>query len=207
MLELPQTIRSPKGDEIPKGSKVEERLKEQETANIVEGYNILDNKQQENSLFNFYAEININNSRLWDLIVALQSELPEVAALIFGHHKVEPFYGEYIMKELLIKELAVNKNELTKDPFIEWGLIFSDKTKLIEIFISESKYIKFWGNDKTSFQKIMETFKLKETPTIEFIDQYPKVREPLKNFEKNVVPTNDLIESFIQKYINKQQMN
>lgn len=206
MIELPKTLRAPNIDELPNNSSIKERLNKLASANIVEGYKILDNKESEKQKkipFDFYAEININNSRLWDLIVSLSNELPDVAALIFGHEDADPFYGKYVNKKELLEDLNENRNELTKDTFIEWGILYNDKSSLIEIFVPDSKYVRFWGTNKPSFLQIMAEFNLQEIENIEFVDEYPKVREALILFEEGVINSKELIDKLIEKYIEK----
>lgn len=66
MLELPPTIRLPKPDELPDNPEIRERLKHRDAANIVEGFKCLENTTHDLP-FRFYAEINVNNSRLWEV--------------------------------------------------------------------------------------------------------------------------------------------
>ena len=188
-LELPITLRPPEMDEVPMNSSVKERLELRKTAKIVEGYKILpkdDNPEHSNLAFNFYAEINIDNSKLWNLILELSNELPNDISLIFNHVDSEPNYGKYSEKTHTLEFLNKYKTEITSDTFIDFGMIFHSESELIEIFVPESKYIKFWGVDQKSFLKIMDSFNLKEVDGIEFVDEYPKVREALRLFEKNI---------------------
>ena len=206
MIELPKTLRPPGADEVPDNSSAKDRLNKLKTANIVEGYVIHkkeSDKENKNIPFGFYAEININNSKLWDLIGLLSNELPDVAALIFGLEETEPNYGEYVDKSDLLTDLTKFKKELTQDTFIEWGLIYNDAERLIEIFISESKYIRFWGVNKKSFLQIMNDFKLKEINNLEFIDEYPNVREPLTSFDSTAIDSSELIKRLKEKYVKK----
>ncbi|MCL6220877.1 hypothetical protein [Zunongwangia pacifica] len=194
-LELPITLRAPKVDEIPMNSSVQKRLELRENAKIVEGYKILPKTNTQADLaFNFYAEINIDNSRLWNLILELSKELPDEISLIFNHSDAEPNYGKYADKNKTLKFLTNYKTEIIADTFIDVGMIFHSDSALIEIFVPESKYIKFWGTDQKSFLKIMEKFGLKEIDGIEFVDEYPKVREPLRLFNDHITDSNELIE-------------
>jgi hypothetical protein len=196
-LELPKTLRAPEIDEIPMNSSVSERLKLRETAKIVEGFKILpkDNNPENKELaFNFYAEINIDNSKLWDLILELSKQMPNEISLIFNHSDCEPEYGKYSDKNQTLDFLAKYETEIISDTFIDIGMIFHSDSELIEIFVSESKYIKFWGVDQESFLKSMNKFDLKVIDGIEFVDEYPKVREPLRLFDKNTTDSNELIE-------------
>jgi hypothetical protein len=151
--------------------------------------------------FNFYAEVNIDNSKLWELLISLSKELPDVASLIFGYEGEEPSYGDYLDKNELLIDLVEFKKEIVQDTFIDIGLIYSDEERLIEIYIPESKYVKFWGVDEESFRQIMYDFNLREIDNIEFVDEYPKVREPLTLFDKKAIPTDELIERLTEKYI------
>lgn len=72
-------------------------------------------------------------------------------------------------------------------------MIYSDEEKLVEFFVDESKYVKFWGVDIDSFKETMIKFGLHEVNNLEFIDEYPKVREPLTKFRKECLSSEDLI--------------
>jgi hypothetical protein len=200
-LELPITLRAPNIDEVPANSRVSERLEKRKTANIVEGYIIHQKDNKTDFEFNFYAEININNSNLWNLIVALSKEMPEIIAVIFGQEGSELNYGQYSNKEDTLRFLSKYSKEIITDAFIEMGLIFHSENELIEIFVSESKYIKFWGINEESFIQIMNNFNLKQIDNIEFVDEYPKVREALRLFDETAIETNDLIKMFEKEFI------
>jgi len=196
-LELPKTLRAPEIDEVPMNSSVSERLKLREMAKIVEGFKILpkDNNPENKELaFNFYAEINIDNSKLWDLILELSKQMPDEISLIFNHSDYEPEYGIYSDRNQTLDFLSKYETEIISDTFIDIGMIFHSDSELIEIFVPESKYIKFWGVDQESFLKSMNKFDLKEIDGIEFVDEYPKVREPLRLFNESITDSNELIE-------------
>lgn len=197
MIELPKTIRPAREHEIPSGSTAMERLKLLAKANIVEGYKIIENiksqDDQQEALFNFYSEINIDNSKLWNLLMTLANELPEVSSLIYGHEDCDVEFSEYQSKPELIRKIKRFEIELTQDTFIQWGMIYSDEEKLVEFFIDESKYVKFWGTDIHSFKENMLKLGLNEVNDLEFIDEYPKVREPLTKFRKECLSSEALI--------------
>ncbi|SMP23059.1 hypothetical protein [Chryseobacterium profundimaris] len=203
-LEFPKTIRFLNEDEIPNTPSIIKRWEESKNANIVQGYTFkLKENNSENELigFDFFAEININNSNLWNLVIALSKTLPEVASVLFGHIDFELNYGNYEEKDSILKFINQYKKELTQDAFINFGLIYNDDKSLVEIFIDESKYIKYWGVDEELFRKIMNDFKLQEIQNLEFIDEYPKVREVLTRFDDNAIDSNLLIEKLSEKYL------
>lgn len=197
MIELPKTIRPAEEHEIPKDSTAFERFQLLSTAKIVEGYRIADDSTRTPELtkvpFNFYAEINCNNSRLWSVLMSLSNELPDVVSLIFGHADGDVAFSEYLSKNLILERINSFEIELTQDAFIQWGLNYSDEENLVELFVDESKYVKFWGVDLTSFKAVMDKNDLKEIADLEFIDEYPKVREPLTKFKKECLSSEKLI--------------
>ena len=111
-------------------------------ATIVEGYKIVENiepqEDQQGAFFNFYAEINSDNSKLWNLLMNLADELPEVSSLIYSHEDCDVEFSQYQSKNELIQKMKRFEIELTQDTFIQWGLIYSDEEKLVELFVDES---------------------------------------------------------------------
>lgn len=203
-LKLPKTLRIPKENEVPMNSSVLERLRASTNANIVPGYTIKfkdDNPDNIDLAFKFYAEINVDNPKLWDLIITLSSTIPENCALIFGHSDFEINYGDYQCKTNILDFLKKYKIELTQDTFLNWGLIYHDEENLTEIYIDESKFIKYWGNDEIEFRKIMSDYNLNEIENLEFIDEYPKVRDNINLHFVNIIETNQLIETLKKEYI------
>lgn len=203
-LQLPKTIRFPEENEIPKDPSVLKRLEQAKTANIVQGYILKTNQsdsQNQNVGFKFYAEINIDNQSLWSLVVALSDTLPDIVSLLFGHADSDVHYGHYEDKSAIFEFIDQYKKELTQDAFISFGLIYHDENELIELFVDESKYIKYWGGNEALFRKIMDEFELDEIENIEFIDEYPKIRESLVLFDENVVGTKELINILQEKYL------
>ena len=82
-LELPITIRLATKDDVPNDPGILSDIKEGLDAHIIEGYIVHPNTASELP-FDFYAEINIDNSKLWQLVSSLESTLPMHSCLIFG---------------------------------------------------------------------------------------------------------------------------
>ncbi len=204
-LVLPKTIRFPEENEVPMNSSVLERLRESKNANIVPGYVFKPNDDNPDNIdlpFEFYAEINIDNPQLWSLIITLSEEtLPENCALIFGYIDSEINYGFYENKFEILKYLEDYKTELIHDTLLIWGLIYHDNENLTEIYVDESKYLKYWGNNEEKFRNIMNQFNLSEIENLEFIDEYPKVRENINLHFENITETGELIETLRQTYV------
>lgn len=203
-LELPKTLRVPKPNEVPMNSSVLERLKQRENANIVEGFTFKykdDNEENTDLKFNFYSEINIDNSKLWSVVLKLANTFPKNISFLFGFIDFEINYGNYVNKEILFNFISKYEQELTQDTFLVFGFIYHTDDELVELFVDESKYIKYWGTNEQEFRDILEECAIYQTDDLEFVDEYPKVRESLKMLDKNVVETDKLIEVFKEKYL------
>jgi hypothetical protein len=204
-LELPPTLRKPNPSDLPQNeetiSKTMIKLKEMEVANIVEGYTITLNKS---SIYNykFYSEINIDNSRLWDLLKTFIISFPGDVSFIFNHLDDEPIHGDYDDKYTILNKIEPYKIELTQDCFLEFGIINETETNLEEIFIESTKYLKYWGSDTQKFQKIMNEYNLTEFHDLNFFDEFPNVKETLANFKSDFIGTHSLVEYFKTIFLN-----
>ena len=196
MLKIPRTIRDINEDDVPDNSSAMEQAEAKSSAKIVEGFKLFHNEEESEPPFVFGAEINIDNCRLWDLFISLCDELPERVALLFGFYDNDINYGRYTDKNEIILELSKYKREISEDCHLELGIIHHTELEIIEIFIAEAKYIKFWGTDEKSFRDIMNRFNLTEISDIEFIDEYPKVVYPLKTIIEDVADTFEIISDF-----------
>lgn len=201
MLEIPPTIRLPQIDELPNNPEVFERLKEREHANIVEGYKLINNTTHDLP-FSFYAEINVDNSRLWDLFKAIVGALPDEISCIYNLYDNEAIFSDYRDKKSILAQLENYKTEITQDCNLEIGLIYQTDDTLEEVFIPESKYLKVWSNNEVDFRQLMKDFNLSEISNINFIDEFPKVVEPLTTFNKNTKRTDIIIEE-LNDFFNK----
>lgn len=61
--------------------------------------------------------------------------------------------------------------------------------------------MKYWGNNEEKFRNIMNQFNLSEIENLEFIDEYPKVRENINLHFENITETGELIETLRQTYV------
>ena len=204
MLETPPTIRSPRADELPNNPDAIERLRKRKNANIIEGYRLRYNTTNDLP-FKFYVEININNSRLWDLFTALANQLPDNLSCVFNLHDEDAISSEYKEKALIFKKLDNYKIELTQDCNIGFGIIYQSDNKLEEVFISESKYLKVWGSNEIAFRQLMNDFELNEIPNLNFIDEFPTIVEPLTMFESNAKMTETVREELIDFFKPKKK--
>jgi hypothetical protein len=194
-LQLPTTIRTARVDELPSTEDNMEWIEESKTAKIIEGFIIKPNETKELP-FDFFCEINVDNSKLWILFKDLLVTFPEEISFIFGHIDSEPNYGKYESKYKILNEIEKFETELTQDGFLEWGIIYHDETILKEVFIKRPKYIQFWGVDKVEFLKIMKKHSIEEINDLKFIDEYPLVTESLNLHNSKTIETSELINHF-----------
>jgi hypothetical protein len=141
-LELPPTISNLTVDDVPNTPDILEKIKRRNGANIFEGYTIFGNEDNEYP-YRFFARINIDNSRLWNLFKALFVQLPEEIACIYHHIDNEPTLGSYDDKFSILHILDEYETEITKDGFIEIGVIAHYQDFLEEVFITKWKYINY----------------------------------------------------------------
>jgi hypothetical protein len=183
LLEIPVTIRVPTPDEMDHREDIHELLQKRKRANIVEGFDLQPNETQQLP-FKFYAAINVNHSRLWEVFEALANTFPEgeEVSCVYGLEEEEPVTTGYFPRQQVLAELRKFKTELTGDASLSFGLLLHTKEMLMELFVTESKYIKFWGSNKESFVQQMLAFDIRPVPQLEFVDEYPKITEPLRKF-------------------------
>jgi hypothetical protein len=182
MLALPITIRIPADEEISYRPDVEEIIRKRRKARIQQGYTLALNEAGAHRLpYRFLATINIDNNRLWDLFQALAATLPAKVSCVYGLYEDESATTALLQKQFVLNELEKYREELTQDCQLEFGLLFQTKDVLIELSVSESKYIRYWGVELERFKLLMQSFHLPPVNGLEFIDEYPKIVTPLRD--------------------------
>jgi hypothetical protein len=181
MLQLPITVRIPSDEEIEHRPDIDGILFRRRKAKIVEGYTLILNDNPRLP-YRFQALVNIDNSRLWDLFLALAATLPDKVSCVYGMYEEDNSVTTTLLqKQFVLQELEKYRNELTQDCALEVGLLFQTKDILLELGISDSKYIRYWGAELERFRLLMKSFKLPPVEGLEFIDEYPKIVTPLRD--------------------------
>lgn len=180
MLELPITVKIPTDQELDYRPDLDEILMKRRRANIREGYTL---KMNDNPRlpYRFLATINIDNSSLWDLFQALAETFPTTLSCVYGLYEEDSVTTPSLQKQFVLKELDRYEGEFTQDCQLELGLLFHTKDVLIELSITESKYIRYWGIELERFKILMKDYRLPADDTLEFIDEYPKIVVPLRD--------------------------
>ncbi len=193
-LELPITIRTAREDEVPTNGEYLQKIKDAQVADISEGYK-LTMLQNDDKPYKFFAQININNSKLWDLFIRLVDAIPSPAAFIYGFKDGVDRFSPYTEKEGIIQIIEKYKYELTVDGYLQFGFIHFHDDVLIEVYVDCSKYIKYWGVEIEKFNSIMRIFELKENNVLKFIDEFPKITEALRHFNQDVLDSETILEN------------
>lgn len=157
---------------------------------LVEGYRIgfADDKR-----FKFMAEINIDNDRLWPLLIELGKQLPEPVCMLFGLIGEQVQYSKYTDFQYIMDLLEPLQREIVQDGFLQFGLLHDD-VEFVEVYIKESKTIMFWGVNHEAFAAIMQQFGLPHVPDIAFAEYFPLVTTSLASMDESVVGTEEMIE-------------
>ena len=192
-LELPKTTRFAEERDVPRS--YSDEIAARREANFVEGF-VLTEVADPEQLFRFYAEINVNNSRLWELFTHLATILPDVCACLFCLYEDADNItsGKYQDKELTLAVLNSVQKELVGDCYLEFGLIYNDEATLIEIYVAESKFVKVWGVDRQHFEQIMAQHGVLEFEEMRFVDEFPKVVVPLTTLDIEAKSTEKIID-------------
>lgn len=202
-LQLPLTIRTPDPKEWTFDSALSRQIEESFIANIVEGLVI--QYPIEKVLYNFSSEINIDSDKFWEVFKALTLDLPDDIALIYHHIDEEPKYGDYRDKYEILNILESYKYELANDAYLRFGLISNSDSSLEEVFVSENKWIQFWGINEDRFLNTMAKFDIYPVMNLNFIDQYPVQRTVLVHFKPDCIDTTSLI-AILEKEFGDEQL-
>ncbi|RSK42277.1 hypothetical protein [Hymenobacter perfusus] len=192
-LEIPKAIRLATKSEVPRA--YWKKVDAGQAAAFVEGF-VLTGVEDPEQLFRFYAEVNVNNSRLWEVLVDLAAMLPDRCACIFCWYEDadDVIHGEYQDKTLVLEELASLNKELVQDCYLEFGLIYNDEKTLVEVYVAESKFIKVWGVNKEHFESIMKKHNLPAHEEMHFVDEFPKVVVPFTSLDTEARPTEEILD-------------
>ncbi|MBW8683182.1 hypothetical protein [Chitinophaga rhizophila] len=180
MLQLPVTVRIPTDGELTDRPDVDEILFRRRKAKIMEGYSLQLNNNPRLP-YRFQAMVNIDNDRLWDLFLSLAETLPAKVSCAYGIYEEDNVTTPLLQKDFVLKELSKYMNELTQECQLEASMLFQTKDILIELGISASKYIRYWGAELERFRLLMQSYDLPLIEGLEFIDEYPRIVTPLRD--------------------------
>lgn len=192
-LKLPFVIRQMKEIDIPLGDTSFNLWKERESIVLEEGYVFQVNENKKDLNFDFYCEINIDNPKLWKLTKRLLENYYGDAYIVYNLHEDEIQYGAKKPISEIIQKLDKIKIDILNNCSVSIGIV-QDEEKLNEVFVDESKYIRYWGTDEAFFRKVMNEFGLVEKEEMYFVDQYPKIVYDWNHVNKKAKTNKELLE-------------
>lgn len=181
MLQLPPTIRLPHPDEMAHREDIYELLARRKKARIVQGYTLQPNTTRQLP-FAFMAQINVNNPALWDLFLSLAEGFPNDLSCQYALAEEEITTTDIFPKSEVLEALSRYRQELAQDGTLAFGLVYHSREMLVEILVTSFKYIRHWGQDQPFFEQRMKRAGIERQASLEFIDEYPSVVDPLKKF-------------------------
>ncbi|PUZ26645.1 hypothetical protein GA0116948_102177 [Chitinophaga costaii] len=195
MLELPITLRVPTPDEMPDRPDIDEILEKRREANIRPGYTLQPNHTPQLP-YKFYAEINVDNSRLWHLFLALAAMFPASASAVYNEAAQDTLTTNLQPTSYILQHFSKYQTELTKDCALEFGLLSNTREQLTELAVSSCKYIKFWGNEQPAFTALMKVHNLPLFRHLDFVDEFPKIILPLRQLIPGTTPPAQVVDHF-----------
>lgn len=163
--------------------------------NLVEGYIFTENRNERHP-YKFFAEINIDNDRLWSLFKTLMMAMPEYQSLLTAYRDDidnDVVRHGYEDKYAIYNKIECFQKELTQDVFLKFGVIYQDESFLEEVFVCSYKYIWYWGMDAKSFREIMDSYSLYEVKNLKFIDNYPIITRELTYIDEEALSTDEVL--------------
>lgn len=176
---LPLGIRIPNFDEYPNGYNVDEINIKRDSANIIEGYKLVEVQGEK---FTHFAEVNIDADNIWNLFISLSDKLiGNTAYGIIGFKDEEPTISNFTKKQRIIDILNRYNFELSNDGYIQFGIAYYDESSLNQVFITSFKYLQVWTTDSKELDETLKKYKISEQENLKFIDEFPVVSEALSD--------------------------
>lgn len=182
-LELARGVRFPRDDEYREGQEHERARVAQ--ACLVAGFIRKETGAESSGAF---FEANVHASHIWQCFSDLVMELlPEVAAPLLQFKEEEPVYGAYVMREEALAVFQPHAMFLQHEGYLGFGMMFQYQGRTEEVFVHNAKYFQVWTNRADKACEVFMRHGLMEVPNLQFIDEYPRVTEALKDAKGEIV--------------------
>jgi hypothetical protein len=180
-LILPRGIRFPYPHELPSGSEAERARIDQ--ARVTTGYRLLPNA---GGAYAAYIEANVHALNLYavfyDLALTL---LPRIAVPILAIKDGDTYSGTLTTRAAALRVFEPHVQALQHDGFLAFGLICERDGITEQIFVQPSKHLQVWTNQPAVARTVFARHRIPEVANLQFMDQYPLVRESLQTPEGN----------------------
>jgi len=196
-LKLPPTLAFPSREEVPKGYDIDLLDARRAAAQIEPGYVL--SPADGDKPFAFYARCNVDTDQLWDAFEAFSGDLPDVVGTILGFKDERPKVLPYSARADVVAQLRLYRRELTRDPFLECGLIHQAAGRTEEVFVTAAKYFRVWGNDVVRFKATAGRLGLDEIADLRFVDEFPLTSHALRFVEPDALHFTDVLEDLCDR--------
>ncbi|MDQ2088128.1 hypothetical protein RBH29_17005 [Herbivorax sp. ANBcel31] len=178
MYKLPKGIRIPNITDISNEFNIEEINKKRSEAKIVEGFTL---KEEKNKKWSFYARINIDIDKFWNLFCQLCNVLflNQNPRGMVGFKNTQPYVGKELSLSELLSIFSDYEYELLNDGYLEFGIANFRENSFCEVFVNNFKIIYVWGSKLEEFILLMDQFNLQKNDCLQFINDFPVISEAL----------------------------
>jgi hypothetical protein len=193
-LRFPRGVRLATEGDLPKDKERLEKLARLQHAKITTGFVLTTGAD---SGFSTYIEANVHADEVWSVFEALASHLlPEVSAPLVGWKDEDAALGPYTDKAAAIAVLRAHAENLQHDGFIEFGMMFQQGGKTEEIMVKGSKHFQIWTNNPAVATDTLLTLGIPHVEKLQFIDEYPRVTERLKDDSSSDTIVSAIVNAF-----------
>src|SRR5581483_7996328 len=147
----------------------------------------------------YFAKINVDAPRIWEVFEALAGTLSDHVGPIVGFSHEEPALIAYAGREEVMRVLRLFKKELVFDGFLEFGITNQSRTEIEEVWLTAEKFFKVWGRDEASFRAVMAKLGLKEIEGLRFVDEFTHSHAALSCVDKTALRTQDVLDEVVER--------
>lgn len=176
-LRLSRGVRFPRPEEIPADRQAQAAAL-LANARLTTGYAVRPNPSQAGQAF---FQANVHADQVWTVFRALAAALiPETAAPIIGLKDKPPALGHYTSRDAALAAFGPYAEPLQHDGLLEFGLVFQQQETTRQVFVRSPKYVQVWTDRPEMARAVFELYGIPEVPGLRFIDQFPRMTEPLR---------------------------
>ncbi len=172
-LILPISIVQPELEEANTNDSTLIYIEERKSVSLEQGFLFYENEDFEIDRYKFYSEINVDNPELWNLSKRLIRNFKNEVYLVYHISGDSVIYGEKFSVVSTLKKLDKIESDILNNCSVNIGVV-QDSKAFNELFIDESKYLRYWGNNESFFRTIMSEFNIAEKKKMNFVDEYPR---------------------------------
>ena len=172
-LILPVSIVEPELDDMTFGDSTLIFVERRKNISLVQGFTFYENENSKNDGYKFYSEVNVDNPKLWNLSKKLLANFKNDVYIVYQINEDSLTYGSQYSVTSTIDKLDKIEGEILNNCNVSIGIV-QDSKVFNELFIDESKYIQYWGNNESYFRTLMKSYGINEKEKMNFVDEFPR---------------------------------